>query len=157
MESFTLQDFKDRKLDYIQKKTEKEKSTALVVCIDHGMCAAFYLPKDSLHDEESENGQNESNEEMITKPIIPPSINNTRRYLSVKKSLDKTFPSSMGNNESKANESLFLNTRESDPAPIVCTTVPTACNNYSYFAKDMSEQEEAIRNIPQSPLLSDDE
>ena len=92
MELFTLQDFKDKKLDNIQKKTEKEKSTTLVVCIDHGMCAAFYLPKDSLHDEENENGQNESTEEMITKPVIPPTISSTRRYLSVKKSLDKTFP-----------------------------------------------------------------
>ena len=151
MELFTLEDFKNKKLDLIQKKTEKEKSTALVVCIDHGMCAAFYLPKDSLNDECNGSVENEPGQEFIAKPDM---TNTARRYLSVKKSLDKVFPSSIAkpdDAENQAGELRFLNLNTQPHPPSI------ACSNYSQFAADITEEEEAVRNIPQSPPNSDSE
>ena len=108
MEIFTVEDFKDQKLDHFRRKTNQEKSTVLVVCIDHGMCAAFHLPQDSVQENASSVVQSAE-----------------RQYLSVKKSLDKAFPSlaNTASNQSSGTRSAGNND----------TTV---------------EEDAAIRNIP---------
>ena len=133
MEIFTIQDFKDQKLDYFQKKTESEKCTVLVVCIDHGMCAAFHLPREDVKPEETDKVK-----EKISKSVIPPFKGKPGEYLSVKKSLDKVFPSSLGHSLGITNHRNNIHS--------FGTGMDKPSDTHS-SGKGISEQGEAVRNI----------
>lgn len=150
MEIFTVQDFKEQKLEYFQKKTQNEKSTVLVVCIDHGMCAAFHLPQDD--------SQGEKHDLLKEKAADFMNGKGSKEYLSVKKSLDTVFPSTLANAPTtpmSLDESVFLNApkgKGENESDISATLYPNeAINRHVY------DQEEAVQNLPGYSVFSDSE